>query len=74
MSRAFAVLILAACSSPAYAYLDPGTGSVILQSLIGIAAIGAAAVGTFFGRIKAFFLGTKETPKSPRTGDTVQRQ
>jgi hypothetical protein len=74
MSRALAVLILAACAFPAYAYLDPGTGSVILQSLIGIAAIGAAAVGAFFGRIKAFFFGTKETLKSPPTGDTVQRQ
>jgi len=49
-------------SSPAFAYLDPGTGSILLQSLIGILAIAAAAVGTFFGRIRAFLFSRKKTP------------
>lgn len=35
-------------SEPAHAYLDPGTGSIILQSL----AAGALAVGVFFRQIK----------------------
>ena len=29
-------LFLAACPSPAYAYLDPGTGSMLLSVLIGL--------------------------------------
>ena len=42
-------------SSPAYAYLDPGTGSIILQSIIGsIAAV--LAFGTmYWARFKQFF-------------------
>ena len=55
---ALAALVLAA---PAHAYLDPGTGSILLQSLIGALAVGAAAVGTFYGRIRAFFF-RKKTP------------
>lgn len=41
----YACIVLALSSSPAYAYLDPGTGSIILQGL-------AAAFFTsiFFGR------------------------
>ena len=36
-----AVLIMLACAGPAYAYLDPGAGSLILQGLIaGIVAVG----------------------------------
>lgn len=49
-------------SAPAFAYLDPGTGSMLLQSLIGILAVAAAAVGTFFGRIRAFLFSRKKTP------------
>jgi hypothetical protein len=73
MLRAFVLFGLLLCASPASAYLDPGTGSVILQSLIGIAAIGGAAVGAFFGRIKAFFFGTKQPRESPATDDAGHR-
>lgn len=40
-------------SEPAHAYLDPGTGSMILQSL----AAGALAVGVFFRQIKMALCG-----------------
>ena len=47
---------LIASSMPAHAYLDPGTGSLIVQSLIG----GLLAAGTFAGiyirRVLAVFL------------------
>lgn len=42
-------------ASPAYAYLDPGTGSMILQGLIGGIAAGAAVISIYFQKIKAFF-------------------
>jgi len=42
-------------AAPVYAYLDPGTGSIILQSMLaGIAAM-AALGGMFWQRVKAFF-------------------
>ena len=37
----------------AFAYLDPGTGSIIIQALIA----GVAAAGLFFREVKNFFLG-----------------
>jgi len=40
---------------PSYSYLDPGTGSIILQALI--AAI--AAIGVFFSQLKIKFLEFK---------------
>ena len=39
----------------AYAYLDPGTGSYILQLLIGILIGGIFAVRLFWNKIKIFF-------------------
>jgi hypothetical protein len=62
----FAIAVLA-LATPAFAYLDPGTGSILLQSLIGALAVGAAAVGTFYGRIRAFF-SRKKTPDSADEG------
>ena len=37
------------------AYLDPGTGSIILQAVIGVAVGGLFAVGLFWSRVKSFF-------------------
>ena len=54
----------------AYAYLDPGTGSIILQAIIGaIAAISATA--TFYWRkiklwIKSFFDKQNKTKDSEK--------
>ena len=53
------VLILSFLLFPAnaYAYLDPGTGSYILQLALA-ALVGALfAVRLFWGRIKSFFKG-----------------
>lgn len=53
------VVLLAALISPillqsAYGYLDPGTGSYVLQLLIGGLLGGLFAVGLFWKRILAF--------------------
>ena len=40
---------------PALAYIDPGTGSMLLQSLLAAIAMAAGGIAVFFGRIKAFF-------------------
>ena len=42
-------------AAPAHAYLDPGTGSMILQALIG-AVTGLFVIGgVYWAKIKAFF-------------------
>ena len=38
-----------------HAYLDPGTGSIILQAVIGVAVGGLFAVGIFWNRVKTLF-------------------
>jgi hypothetical protein len=53
------LLILAALASPvllrpAYGYLDPGTGSYIIQLLVGGLLGGLFAVGLFWKRVIAF--------------------
>jgi hypothetical protein len=39
--------------TPAYAYIDPGTGSMLLQALIGGFAVAGAVVSSYYSRIKA---------------------
>lgn len=49
--------VLCAISTPAYAYLDPGTGSILLQGLIaGIATFGTV-ISLNYQRFKAKFRG-----------------
>lgn len=57
---------------PASAYLDPGAGNVLFQSIIGALAFGAAAVGASFGRIRDFLARRKETKASKYVNDGSQ--
>jgi len=41
-------------------YLDPGFGSMLIQILIAALAAGAAMLGIFRARIKAFFIKRKK--------------
>lgn len=50
-----AALICVATARPAYAYLDPGTGSIILQAVIGAVAAGLIIGRGYFERMKAWF-------------------
>ena len=38
-------------------YIDPGTGSIVLQAVIGGLVAGLVAIGLFWKRVKAFFSG-----------------
>ena len=69
MSRLIAVTILALLvSSPAYAYLDPGTGSMLVQALVAGLAVAAAAVAAFWTRIRQLFPGRRK-PADPERRD-----
>ncbi len=51
---AAAAMIFFAGATPVQAYLDPGTGSIILQATIGAIAGALVAVRVFWHRIKSF--------------------
>lgn len=57
-------------SDVVYAYLDPGTGSLLLQALIGGVAAGLFAFRQYWGRIKGS-LGSRFTRQPRRPDDTV---
>jgi len=57
-------LLLMGLTQSAHAYLDPGTGSILLQGLIAGVAATAAYIGIYWRRVKAFF-----SPR-PRSDDS----
>ena len=38
----------------AHAYLDPATGSMVIQAVIAVVAAAAVSIGIFWGRLKLF--------------------
>jgi uncharacterized membrane-anchored protein len=42
-------------SNSAYAYLDPGTGTIIIQGLIAAVVGGAVAIKMYWFKVKGFF-------------------
>lgn len=57
-----AVALIVATTGPAHAYLDPGTGSIILQAIIGGLAMGAVTARLYWNKITGFF---KRRPAGP---------
>lgn len=56
MKVIFPTLILTgAFMSPAFAYLDPGTGSMVLQAILGVIAVVGATISVYWQRVRAFF-------------------
>lgn len=63
--RPFAVFaLLVSVSSPAYAYLDPATGSIMIQAVIGAVASWVMYSKLFAAKARAFFvrLGRRNSP------------
>lgn len=59
-------LFFALFAQPAWAYLDPGTGSMIISAIVGLVATAGLAIKTYWYKIKAFM--RKDTAE-PLTGD-----
>lgn len=64
MKILFAALILAMGTTPAYAYLDPGTGSMMVQLLIGAVAGGLVVIKVYWYRLKSFLTRSSTEEKS----------
>lgn len=63
--RARIMLLLAAflaSPAPAHAYLDPGTGSMLISALIGLAAAVGLAVKMFWYRLVGLVRGKGTSP------------
>ena len=54
---AMAVLGCTVIAVPSHAYLDPGTGSIILQSLLAGVAVAIGLLRLYWYRFKAFMSG-----------------
>ena len=48
-------------SSPALAYLDPGSGSAIMSAIIGAIVAGFLAIKTYWYKLKSIFFGKKKS-------------
>lgn len=51
LTVAFSLLVI----SPAAAYIDPGSGSLVFQAVIAAAVAVPVALAAFWGRITSFF-------------------
>ena len=51
--------ILIASFKPAYAYLDPGTGSAIISAMIGFFVVAGVTVKTYWYKFKDLFKSEK---------------
>jgi hypothetical protein len=71
MSRLFALAVLLLASTPAYAYLDPGTGSMLVQGLLAALAVVSAAVAAFWTRIRQL-LSSRRKPADPEHTDATR--
>ncbi len=64
-SVVFAFLLILASTREAYAYIDPGTGSYVIQLIIaGLVGVGFA-VKVYWGRIKSFFSRSPSGEQGP---------
>jgi len=49
------ILIFFLFTSRAYAYLDPGTGTIILQAILAFIAASIATLSFYWNKVKLFF-------------------
>jgi hypothetical protein len=66
-------LVYGALATPAHAYLDPGTGSMILQVLLGGMA-GLALAGKLYWHRLLVMIGVRSEPPVQREGNEVNGQ
>ena len=61
-------LLLLYCLSinPAYAYLDPGIGSVILQAVVGLIAVVVTTFGIYWDKVKNYYQKIKDKIKKKK--------
>jgi hypothetical protein len=71
---AVAAFVFFLTSAPAYAYIDPGIGSMILQGLIGAVAGGLFLMRAWWGRIASFLPGARKSAEEPASAPETTAQ
>ena len=61
----WALTSLVLMTGPAYAYIDPGTGSVVTAAIIGLFAAVAYTFRKYFYRVKDLFVSKRTDTLSP---------
>ena len=61
---AVATISLMSVAPPAWAYLDPGTGSMIISAVVGLFATVGLAVKTYWYKIKSLLRKNTASPSS----------
>ena len=56
----FTISITCLINTNAYAYLDPGTGTIIIQAIVGTIAAGAVTIKIYWYKFKIFFKKKKK--------------
>jgi len=69
-ARIFIGTLAFAASVPAYAYIDPGTGSILLQSLLAGVAVALGVMRNYWHRIRAWLTPNR---REAAGGDSAQR-
>ena len=68
VSRSLKVLgigmLALAYAGPSHAYIDPGTGSMILQSILAGVAVAAGLLRTYWYRLKTFFASSDDAGRN----------
>ena len=72
-----AALALLAITRPSYAYIDPGTGSIILQGVLASIAVALGVLKLYWQRCKMFLLtlvrsGVREDETKPAESSDPQ--
>ena len=67
------VFILALSAKTAFAYLDPGTGSMVIQAVLAGIAVVSVSVGIYWKRIKLFFSRTSKGKQKEEQGQNEKR-
>lgn len=68
-----ATIALYGFAAPAYAYLDPGTGSMILSAVVGLVATLGLALKTYWYKLRNFFRPADEEEPVPEEPDPAPR-
>ncbi|WP_036859303.1 hypothetical protein [Porticoccus hydrocarbonoclasticus] len=68
MKNVFLMILILTFSSNTFAYIDPGTGSLILQGLLAAVATATTVFGIYYGKIKQFF-SRKRPEEGPMDSD-----
>ena len=63
LKSAVLALTLLTASTPAFAYLDPSTASMVISAIVGLLATISLAIKTYWYKLKSFF--SRDKPADP---------